>query len=296
MRQPPWSLVQYTLQNDLEVWSGVEVAGKICRLPEEFPSGDLLLILQDWSRWAPLLRALEVEALEPVANATMIAPLTYPNKLICAGANYYDHAEEMGTVRPDPTSEPFFFLKPPTTTIVGPGHTVAIPLRHDAKVDWEAELGVVISGRCKDLNAETAAEHIAGYLVANDLSARGLFPRPNAVFPAFGWDWLGHKGQDGFCPIGPGLVPAWLVPDPQSLRISLAVNGEVKQDSNTSKMVVGIHELVAAASRQMTLEPGDVILTGTPAGVGMPRNEFLRAGDLMVIQIDGVGRLENRMV
>jgi 2-keto-4-pentenoate hydratase/2-oxohepta-3-ene-1,7-dioic acid hydratase (catechol pathway) len=289
-------LVQYTLDGGMEARAGVEVAGRVCRLPEEVPPGDLMLLLQDWGRWAPVLRAMDVEALDPIENATLVAPLTYPKKLICAGANYYDHAEEMGTGRPDPAAEPFFFLKPPTTTIVGHGQTVAMPLREDSNVDWEAELGVVISHRGKGLDAAAAGAHIAGYVVANDLSARGLFVRSEAVFPAFDWDWLGHKSQDGFCPMGPGLVPAWMVSDPQSLRISLSVNGTVKQDSNTSQMVVGVNELVAAASRQMTLEPGDVILTGTPAGVGMPRKDFLSAGDLMVIQIDGVGRLENRMV
>lgn len=296
MRRPRWSLVQYCLNDNNEVRAAIESGGDAFRLPLEVPAVDLMALLKDWDTWSPVLHELDVTTLEPLGDVRIVAPLTFPNKLICAGANYYDHAEEMGTKRPNPSAEPFFFLKPPTTTIIGPGAPVPMPLQQDANVDWEAELGVVISHSGKNLDAAEAGAHIAGYVVANDVSARGLFVRPKAVFPAFGWDWFGHKSQDGFCPIGPGIVPEWMVPDPQALRISLSVNGVMKQDSNTNQMVVGVRELVAAASQHLTLEPGDVILTGTPAGVGMPKQDFLRDGDLMVVEIDGVGRLENRVV
>src|SRR6478735_668282 len=134
---------------------------------------------------------------------------------------------------------------------------------------------------------------MAGGLGAHDISDRGLTPNRDAVFPVFEWDWVSHKGQDGFCPIGPGLVPAGIVGDPQNLRIVLDVNGVVKQDSSTADMVINVHRLIAHASRLMTLQPGDVILTGTPAGVGMPRNEYLQCGDTVTAAIEQVGVLRN---
>lgn len=297
MRGPRWSLVQYRAEGVAHSALGVQVADRVRLLPAPFDGLSAMDLLEDWDRLAPHLRDLDVEVLDAVSTpVTIVAPLTYPRKILCAGANYYSHAEEMGTSRPDPAAPPFFFLKPPTTTITGPDAAIAIDSGPDAKVDWEAELGVVISTRCKDLESGEATGYIAGYVVANDVSDRGAFPRPNAVFPPFGFDWLAHKGQDGFCPIGPGLVPTWHIPDPQDLRIELAVNGILKQDSTTRDMVVGVHELVAAASRMMTLEPGDLILTGTPAGVGMPRQDFLRPGDVVTVTVEGVGSLRNVMV
>ena len=296
MTPQAWSLAQYVVDGSdirLGILSG---DGAILRPPSSITCQSVMELLQDWPRWSDVLVALDVGGLSPVDGAKLVAPLTYPNKVICAGANYYDHAEEMGTARPDPAAEPFFFLKPPTTTLVGPNAEVAI--HHDGRsnVDWEAELGVVIGRRCTSIDEEESKFAIAGYVIANDISDRGVFHRDNAVFPAFNWDWVGHKSQDGFCPIGPGVVPASFVPDPQALKICLDVNGIVKQDSNTSQMVVDVHHLVASASRLMTLEPGDLILTGTPAGVGLPRNEFLQIGDIVSVEIQGLGRISNRMV
>ena len=141
-----------------------------------------------------------------------------------------------------------------------------------------------------------AREYIAGYLAANDLSARDKTARQDAVSAHFVYDWLGQKGQDGTCPLGPGIVPAWLVADPQQLAIRLTVNGEVRQDSSTSDMVIDVDHLVAGASRAATLLPGDIILTGTPAGVGVPRGEFLSPGDTVIVEIDGIGALRNQVI
>ncbi|QQZ14621.1 MULTISPECIES: fumarylacetoacetate hydrolase family protein [Rhodococcus] len=290
-----WSLVQYTTTGE-DTRLGIAADGLVRTVPDALRDLDALSLLREWSAHRPLLLDLDVEALTPVDGASLLAPITYPNTVLCAGANYYDHAEEMGTARPDPDAEPFFFLKSPATSVVGPDAAIAIFDDGRSKVDWEAELGVVIGTECTAITAAEAPAHIAGYVVANDISDRGVFHRDNSVFPAFEWDWVGHKSQNGFCPLGPGIVPSWQVPDPQSLKIRLDVNGVVKQDSDTAQMVTGVFDLVAAASRIMTLAPGDIILTGTPAGVGMPRHDFLRDGDVVTVDIDGIGRLTNTIV
>jgi 2-keto-4-pentenoate hydratase/2-oxohepta-3-ene-1,7-dioic acid hydratase in catechol pathway len=288
------TLVQY--QADTGIAVGIQFDQHFYAAPQLFGGRTLLEIVEDWPHWSTVLRTLDDQALTRIPVPDVIAPLTYPNKVICAGANYYDHAEEMGAARPDPHAEPFFFLKSPTTTVVGPSAQVPINTDGRSKVDWEAELGVVIGRRTSAVEETEAAQAIAGYVVANDISDRGVFRRTDSVNPAFDWDWLGHKNQDAFCPIGPGLVPAWLVPDPHALKIRLVVNWVVKQDSNTSQMVVGVPRLIAAANKLMTLEPGDIILTGTPAGVGAPRHDFLSPGDVVTAEIEGVGRIRNTVV
>lgn len=255
-----------------------------------------MAVLENWERVSPGLRALDPATLDPVPDAQVLAPLTYPRKVLCAGANYYSHAQEMGTEAPNPDGEPFFFLKPPTTTLVSATASVVMP-PGDVKLDWEVELAVVIGRAGRDIPESAALDHVAGYTIANDLSARGLFPRSDAVFPPFAFDWLKHKGYDGFCPLGPGIVPHWLVQDPHDMDLSLSVNGVVRQKSSTSDMVVKVPRLISAASRILSLEPGDVILTGTPAGVGMPSASFLSVGDVVVAEIGGLpGRLSNQIV
>ncbi|WP_375386037.1 fumarylacetoacetate hydrolase family protein [uncultured Microbacterium sp.] len=290
-----WALAQYRTTDDALPRLGI-LRGETLHAP---PSGwplSTLALLEQWSAWTARLRDLDVGALSPIEGASLLAPITYPRKLICAGANYYAHAAEMNTARPDPTESPFFFLKPPTTTIVGPDARIEVDDLPAAGLDWEVELAVVIADRCKNLTAADAPAHIAGYTIANDLSARLLFPRENAVAAPFAFDWIKHKAFDGSCPLGPGIVPAWLVDDPHDLGIRLSVNGVTKQDSSTADMVIGVYDLIAAVSRTITLEPGDVILTGTPAGVGMPRHDFLHDGDVVAAGIHGLGRLENTIV
>ncbi|CAN5298041.1 hypothetical protein BH11ACT4_BH11ACT4_18770 [soil metagenome] len=252
-------------------------------------------LLDDWATWSAQLQSIDLGALDEVPGAVLHAPITYPRKVLCTGSNYFDHAKEMGSGTPSSTDEPFFFLKPPTTTIIGPGATIPLPDGVDGRLDWEVELGVVIGQRCKGVTRERALDVVAGYVVAVDISARALFARPDAALLSFTYDWFRHKALDGFCPIGPGLVPSWLVGDAGQLDIALSVNGQVKQASNTREQVIDVAGLIASASRFVTLEPGDLILTGTPAGVGMPRGEFLVAGDEIVAEIAGVGRLANRV-
>jgi 2-keto-4-pentenoate hydratase/2-oxohepta-3-ene-1,7-dioic acid hydratase in catechol pathway len=294
MTAPEWSLIQYVTEGS-EPRVGLMSEGRISAAPEGFPER-MTDLLDAWDTWEPRLRGLSVDGSAEVEGARLVAPITFPRKVICSGANYYDHAAEMGTARPDPHARPFFFLKAPTTTVVGPYDDIPFPLDEQAKTDWEIELTLVIGRRGKNIDPADAMSYVAGYTVANDLSARGLFARPDAVFPPFGFDWLAHKSLDGSCPIGPGIVPSWLVEDPQSLALTLTVNGEVKQDSNTSGLVISLADLVAGASRLVTLEPGDLILTGTPAGVGLPRGERLRDGDVVNATIAGIGSIENRMV
>jgi 2-keto-4-pentenoate hydratase/2-oxohepta-3-ene-1,7-dioic acid hydratase in catechol pathway len=286
-------LVQYTAGNSVR--AGVRHDDVVRALPRNWPD-TVLAILDSWDEWSGPLRAIDPDALPVVPDARLVAPVTFPRKVLCAGANYYSHAEEMKTARPDPRATPFFFMKPPTTTIVGPVASVPLPRGEAPDYDWEGELAVVIGRPGKHIAPEDAAAYVAGYTVADDLSARGRFQRPNAVFPAFGYDWLGQKAQDGSCPIGPGIAPAWAVPDIEDQRLRLRVNGDLKQDALISDLVVGIDGLVSAASDLVTLEPGDLILTGTPAGVGLPRDTFLAVGDVVEVEISGIGRIVHTII
>jgi 2-keto-4-pentenoate hydratase/2-oxohepta-3-ene-1,7-dioic acid hydratase in catechol pathway len=237
----------------------------------------------------------------PLAEVKLHAPLLYPGTIYCAGANYADHVAEMARAQnlpppPDPRTlglKPWFFIKPPRACVVGPGARVARP-RGSQKLDWEAELVAVIGRLCRNASVDDALEHVAGYTIANDLSARDLSRRTQlAPGNPFHFDWTAHKGFEGSCPLGPWITPAREVPDPQRLAIRLWVNGVLKQDSNTSQMIFSTAEQIAHLSSLATLHPGDIILTGTPAGVGMGRNEFLQPGDHVEVEIEGLGRLEN---
>ena len=289
-----WSLVQHVDPGGGRPRLGVLVGGVVHAPPSGLADLSVMEVLEGWGEHEGLLRSLDegaVRAGAVVEGAALVAPLTYPRKVLCAGTNYYDHCQEMGTKRPDPGAAPFFFLKTPTTTVVGPGAVVPLPARARVALDWEVELAVVVADRCKDVPADQARSHVAGYLVADDISDRGSFPREDPVAAPFAFDWVAHKSADASCPIGPGLVPAWLVDDPQDLDIELSVNGQTMQSSSTAQMVIGIDALVAGASRLVTLEPGDVILTGTPAGVGAARGTFLGHGDVVTATIEHLGSI-----
>jgi 2-keto-4-pentenoate hydratase/2-oxohepta-3-ene-1,7-dioic acid hydratase in catechol pathway len=237
----------------------------------------------------------------PVGEVTLHAPLLYPGAIYCAGANYADHVEEMARAQKLPPPQdprklglkPWFFMKPARACVVGPRARVARP-RGSQKLDWEAELVAVIGKPARNVPVERALDHVAGYTIADDLSARDL-SRRSALPPGnpFHFDWTAHKGFEGSCPLGPWITPAAEVPDPQRLAIRLWVNGALKQDSNTSRMIFSTAELISHLSSVATLHPGDLVLTGTPAGVGAGRNEFLQPGDRVEIEIEGLGRLEH---
>lgn len=209
-------------------------------------------------------------------------PIERPGKIVCVGLNYRDHAEEQGAPLPE---RPILFAKWPNA-VIGPGEPIVIPPITE-KVDYEAELGVVIGSRIRGVSVENALEAVAGYLCVNDVSARDL---------QFGdGQWTRGKSPDTFCPLGPRLVPAAEVPDPQALRIRAILNGETMQESTTAMMVFGVAELIAFISQAITLEPGDLIATGTPAGVGVFREPpvFMRPGDEITIEIEELGALTN---
>jgi 2-keto-4-pentenoate hydratase/2-oxohepta-3-ene-1,7-dioic acid hydratase in catechol pathway len=220
----------------------------------------------------------------PLRELTLLAPVPRPGKILCIGLNYRDHAAETG--KPLPTV-PILFAKF-ANSVVPDGATVPIPAATE-EVDWEAELGVVIGRRVKDVPVGEALDAVAGYCCVNDLSARDL-QRSTTQFT------LG-KAIDGFLPMGPWLVTREEVPDPEDLAISCTVNGRLVQRSSTREMVFGVAELVSFLSRTMTLEPGDVIATGTPPGVGVARTPpwFLRPGDEVVVEVERLGRLTTHM-
>jgi 2-keto-4-pentenoate hydratase/2-oxohepta-3-ene-1,7-dioic acid hydratase in catechol pathway len=272
----------------------VVVGDEVFAPPAPLAELSLMAVLADWEGTSRLLRTWPPKnRIGSLREAPLVAPLTYPNKVICAGANYRDHVREMGLPDPPPDAQPFFFLKPPTTTIIGPDAPVPMPSGPGVRLDYEAELGVVIAHRVRDVPPEQALQHVAGYLVANDISARGYFRRTNPLGPPFAFDWIGHKGQDGFCPTGPVFVPHWRIADPQRLGIRTWVNGNLRQDSSTSQMLVPVADQIAALSQVMTLEPGDLVLTGTPAGVAAANGDFLSVGDEIRIEIESLGVLSN---
>ena len=248
-------------------------------------------LFADWDTWKPVLTALASSpaksSVAPV-EAKLAAPLLYPGKVLCAGANYYDHMAEMGFpgVKKE-TQRLFFFFKPPRNAVVGPGATVTMP-RGTKKYDWEIELAAVIGKTARYVSVENALSHIAGYTVAIDLSARDFNQAPDQFYK---FDWVAGKATDTACPMGPWIVPAEALGDVQSVALKLSVNGVVKQDSSTSQMIYSVAEQIARASELMTLDPGDVVLTGTPAGVGVPKGTFLNPGDKIDAEIAGIGKL-----
>jgi 2-keto-4-pentenoate hydratase/2-oxohepta-3-ene-1,7-dioic acid hydratase in catechol pathway len=223
--------------------------------------------------------------MEATIGFASVLPIERPGKIICVGLNYHDHAEEQGVELPE---EPLLFAKWPTA-LIGPGDPIVIPPLV-TKCDYEAELGVVIGARVRGVSKENALEAVRGYLCANDVSARDLQFKDG--------QWTRGKSVDTFCPVGPRLVPVEEISDPHDLRIRAIVSGEVLQDSTTANLIFGVDDVISHASQTMTLEPGDLILTGTPAGVGAFRDpqRLLQAGDEVTIEIERIGRLTNSVV
>jgi len=233
------------------------------------------------------LRALDITALPLIPHDTRIGPAVgQVGKVICVGLNFRDHAKESGLPLPD---QPILFMKA-TTAICGPNDDVKIP-RGSSKTDWEVELGVVIGSVARYVPEEHALEFVAGYLVVNDLSER-------AFQLEHGGQWVKGKSCDTFGPLGPMLVTTDEISDPQTLAMWLEVNGHRYQNGSSADMIFGVAHLVSYISRYMTLMPGDVISTGTPAGVGLGQKppKYLKAGDIVELGIEGLGRQRQRLV
>jgi 2-keto-4-pentenoate hydratase/2-oxohepta-3-ene-1,7-dioic acid hydratase in catechol pathway len=231
-------------------------------------------ILHHWDRAHSALRdaaaSLDCGDGLPLDDVTLRAPLQAPGELVCAGANYWDHLREMADIAERTTGKRPSMTKPA-----------------------EPELGVVIGRATRNISEERALDAVAGYTIVNDLSARDLMKREGTPFI---YDWIGQKCFEHSAPMGPWITPAEYVGDAENLSIKLWVNGVLKQDSNTKHMVHNAREQIAYLSRHFTLHPGDIIATGTPAGVGMPRGEFLKTGDEVRIEIENCGVLVNRMI
>lgn len=264
-------------------------------------------ILNDWSKAQGALKTAAAKAAKskaalPLAKAKLLAPILWPSTIYCAGANYQDHANEMAAKDnrpppPDPHTlglESWHFIKA-SRSISHPGATVKIS-GYSQKMDWEVELAAVIGKPAKNVPKEKALSYVAGYTIANDLSARDRGRRPHIPDTSpFKADWVAHKSFDGSCPLGPWIVPASDIKDPHNLGLKLWVNGVLKQDSNTAQMIFNLNEQIAHLSSRLTLHPGDLILTGTPAGVGAGRGEFLKAGDTVKLWIEKIGEISTKM-
>ena len=301
-----WRLVSYG--SDDGVRAGVVVDERVydaVTLLEDVRYSSILAMLEDWAECGARLTSAVARgpwfAGRPLESCPLLAPLPRPGTIYCVGANYRNHVDAVARrfgmpLDCDPHEAgltPWFFLKSPSC-VASPGAEIALD---SAFLDWEGELAVVIGRRASHLTLEEALSCVGGYMVANDLSARDRAQRDKvAATSPFRFDWIGQKNFDGACPLGPWIVPASDVPDPQGLRIRTWVNDALKQDSADDQMLFTVAEQISFLSSRITLHPGDVVLTGTPGGTGIEIGECLKKGDHVSIEIDGIGRLENRIV
>ncbi len=273
-------------------------AAKVVGIKAEWFSGGVQAIMSDWKAAGPVLRKAGPAIAKLAASGRLtsvgagdkiaIAPYR-PKQIFCAASNFIEHANEMTTVLAAKCdSKPYMFLKL-QNTVIGPRETVRKPAETEM-LDWEVELAVVIGKRARRVSADKALQYVAGYSIVNDVTARDLNKR--ADYP-FKFDWFQGKCHDTFAPFGPWIVPSWLIRDPQDLNMKLTVNGKIMQDDSTKNMIWTVREQIAYLSTIVTLEPGDVIATGTPAGVGMGRGIYLKNGDVMEAALENIGSLRN---
>lgn len=285
--------------------AGIAAGGKVAdaaKATGNATDANVLAILEDWAAAEQRLNAaadkLSAGSLETMDqdSLTLLSPVHWPVSLYCAGANYSDHVAAMAArqglpVEPDPKESglnPWHFLKPPRTAVGDKANVYVV----SASLDWEIELAAVIGTKARNVSVGDALSYVAGYTIANDLSARDLSRRPGiADTTPFKWDWIGQKCFDGSCPLGPTIVPASQIANPMDMAMRLYVNDELKQNSNSGNMIFNIADQIAHISTRLTLHPGDVILTGTPSGTGAESGTFMKAGDVVRAEIDGLGAL-----
>jgi len=297
-----------TFRDDAGTRLGVERAGKLIDLTPaatltgvDLPLGatiDMLALIaagaETLARIAALVEIAPAGTLLALDEVELLAPIPRPRKnIFCVGRNYAEHAaESMRAVGREVKLPPApnIFTKA-VTAVTGPNDDILYDASVSTQLDWEVELGVVIRRGGRHIAREEALSHVFGYTVVNDISARDIQNRP-------GMQWFLGKSLDGSCPLGPVIVTADEISDPQALPLRLAVNGAVKQEDTTAQMLFGVAAIIAEISRVLTLEPGDIIATGTPAGVGFARTppEFLQPGDVMETTVEGIGTLRNRIV
>ena len=320
------SVAEYRLLNYAgpkgKAMPGILVADKVLDLgksiaiykrknPVKFGFDSTLAVFADWPKAKLALKKIADEFTKspksayakiavPLKRVKLLAPILYPSSVFCIAANYRDHTMEIGNtgVMPDKeTRTPVFFQKTPAQTIVGHNAKIHLPLTSTA-IDWEAELAIVIGKPCYNVTKEKARDYVAGYMVLNDMSIRG--PKlEDAVTPElkkFRNDRFRRKNFDGSCPIGPWITPKDFVKDPYDQKIQLWVNGELMQNGNSRDMHYNIEEQISYLSQNITLQPGDVITTGTPAGVGKGKGMFLKAGDKITTTIGNLGTLETSFI
>lgn len=283
------------------------------RQGETLPEADwqstenVLLDLLPGGKWREQVSTLEqrltpeeVERVAvPVHSVKLLVPIPKPPKLLLLAGNYAKHVEERGDRAEErERTFPYVFMKPPSTTLTHPGDPIRIPACSPDEIDWELELGVIIGRGGRNITEADALQHVAGYTIVNDISDRNFRPFPQRVERSRDkfFDWLHGKWHDTFCPMGPCVLPATEVADPQQFPLQLSVNGELEQNSSTSEMVFPVAAVIAFISNFVTLEPGDIISTGTPDGVGKAKGKFLRDGDVVSATIGGIGNLENPVV
>jgi 2-keto-4-pentenoate hydratase/2-oxohepta-3-ene-1,7-dioic acid hydratase in catechol pathway len=305
-----YSLLTYSDASNV-ARSGLDVAGTVFdvlkaadSMGKELPGYRAIDIVRDWANSEGLmsLRAdaaaggkLAAAAVGLRDTVKLKAPLLYPNTLFMAGSNYGAHTREMagGAGFDKTTRRPYFFIKLARQGVIGTGEAIRLP--HTSKqVDWEVELAVVIAKPARNVKARDALKYVAGYTICHDVSLRDIGHRKD--WPQWERDWILHKSCDTGAPMGPVMVPAAFIPDPQKLSLRTWINDELQQDSNTDDMTFRIDEQIEFLSEHFTLLPGDVISTGTPSGVGRPRGIFLKPGDSVRMEIENIGTIVNPVV
>ncbi len=279
-------------------------------------TGSIFGLLEGWDHNFPVLQEIvafiEDEGVDSarlsgaaakVSDLRVLPPVSRPGKILNAAQNFQEHVDEMIRAGMTPkegqaftgekkTTVPYLFLKA-SSALAGAYDDIAIP-RSMEKIDWEAEIACVVWKKARRVGADKAIDHVAGFMTTNDVSCRDLNIRPDR--PGLRSDWFGGKSQENFAPMGPALVPLAFIEDHMNLFIRLTVNGEVKQDGNTSQFIFTPEEQIEYASNMLTIETGDIFVCGTCGGVGMGTGEFLNVGDVMETEVEGLGKMSNRLV